>query len=369
MKASGEKLLITLLIIVLLGFGAILIMISREKPPVREFAIARESITEARSMKSDIYSVDLFNKSESFYDSALIYLKRENEKFFIRRDFIRVRDYILLSAELAEKAKIQSLERATELKSRLRRGLDSLMNEINKFQYLFDKLPVPESVRVDNSRGQLLLSEAKIAYERGQYGLSNDKFLVSADYFSRSYKHAKELLFEYFKNYPDWQEKTKQNIKYSINTHSYTILADKFSRQCFVYYRGKVKYTFNFELGKNWIGDKRYKGDKATPEGHYKVISKKEGPQTKYYKALLLDYPNEIDNRRFNMDKRNGALLKSAEIGGFIEIHGNGGKGTDWTDGCIALINADMDIIYKIIQVGTMVTIIGSSRPLEDILK
>ncbi len=361
--------MIALLIIVLTGFAAVLIIISREKPPVKEFAIARESITEARAMKSNIYSGDFFNQSENFYDSALMCLKRENEKFFIKRDYTKVKDYVLLSAGLAEKAKIQSLGKAKEFESGLGLKFDSLVAEINNFQHLFVKLPVHDSIRAENSRGQLLLAEAKIAYERGQYVLSNEKLALSADYFSESYKYAKELLLGYFKNYPDWQEKAKQNIKYSANTNSYTVLADKFSRMCFVYYNGTIKHTFSFELGKNWIGDKRFKGDKATPEGHYKVISKKEGPHTKYYKALLLNYPNETDSRRFNMDKKNGSLLKSAEIGGLIEIHGNGGKGVDWTDGCIALADADMDILYKIAQKGTMVTIIGSLEPLGEILK
>ena len=369
MKAGRKRLFIALLVIVVPGTGVLFIIKAREKPPIGEFAIARRSIAEARALKSDIYSGDLFYKSENLYDSALICWKRENEKFFISRDFTKVREYILLSAELAGKAKNQSLGRATELKSRLEISMDSLTNEINEFQYLLDKLPVSESIRSDNSKGELLLSEAKIAYERGQYGLCNEKLLISTVFFSRSFKHAKELLLDYFTNYPEWQEKARQNIKYSVSTNSYTVLADKFSRQCFVYFRGKVKYTFNFELGKNWIGDKRYRGDKATPEGNYQVIAKKEGRQTKYYKALLLNYPNEVDSKRFNTDKRNGVLLKSAEIGSLIEIHGHGGKGTDWTDGCIALMDSDMDILYKLAQRGTMVTIVGSLKPLEEILK
>lgn len=344
-------------------------VISREKPPVKEFALARESITEAREFKSDIYSGDYYYQSEALYDSAMLCWKRENEKSFILRDFTKVKEYILLSAELARKAKGQSVEKAAELKSGLGISIDSLMMEISKFQYLFDKLPVAESVRTDNSRGQLLLSEAKIAYERGQYVLSNEKYFVAADYFSKSYNYAKRLLLDYFRNYPEWWDKAEQNIKYSANTNSYTILADKFSRLCFVYFQGKIKYAFDFDLGKNWIGDKRYKGDKATPEGHYKVIAKKERLQTKYYKALLLDYPNEFDKQRFKIDKKNGSLLKSAEIGGSIEIHGHGGKGTDWTDGCIALENADMDILYKLARKGTMVTIVGSLKPLKEILE
>jgi lipoprotein-anchoring transpeptidase ErfK/SrfK len=369
MKVGRKKLFMALSVVFVTAAGAILIIIFRDKPPAKEFAMARKSIAEARSLRSDIYSADLYYQSEDMYDSALVCWKKENKKFFISRDFTKVKDCILLSAELAERAKGQSLERAAELKSGLKISIDSLMNEINKFQYLFDKLPVPEPVRSDNNRGRLMLSEAIIAYEGKQYALCNEKLAVSADYISGSYIHAKELLTDYFKNYQEWQEKARQNIKYSASTNSYTILADKFSRQCFVYSKGKVKYTFGFELGKNWIGDKRYMGDKATPEGHYQVIEKKEGHQTKYYKALLLNYPNEVDRQRFSADKRNGSLLKSSEIGGLIEIHGQGGKGTDWTDGCIALMDSDMDILYKLAQRGTMVTIVGSLKPVEDILK
>ena len=52
-------------------------------------------------------------------------------------------------------------------------------------------------------------------------------------------------------------------------------------------YNGVKKYEFDAELGKNWVGDKRVKGDKATPEGMYKITKKFGSNKTKYYKALL----------------------------------------------------------------------------------
>ena len=55
-----------------------------------------------------------------------------------------------------------------------------------------------------------------------------------------------------------------------------------------------------------------------------------------------------------------GSLPSSAKIGGLIEIHGNGGKGIDWTEGCIALTDTEMDIVFKTVKVGTPVTIVGS---------
>ena len=61
-------------------------------------------------------------------------------------------------------------------------------------------------------------------------------------------------------------------------------------------------------------------------------------------------------------------LPASAKIGGLIEIHGNGGKGIDWTEGCIALTDKEMDIVFKIVKVGTPVTIIGSMVDLKDVV-
>ena len=59
---------------------------------------------------------------------------------------------------------------------------------------------------------------------------------------------------------------------------------------------------FNAELGKNWVGDKRVKGDNATPEGMYKITKKLDSRKTKYYKALLLDYPNAEDITKFKAE-------------------------------------------------------------------
>ena len=154
----------------------------------------------------------------------------------------------------------------------------------------------------------------------------------------------------------------------SKKSRDYSIIIDKFSRKCFIYLNGTRKYEFEAELGKNWVGDKRVKGDMATPEGMYKITRKFDGGKTKYYKALLLDYPNDEDRAKFRSDIEYGSLPASSQIGGLIEIHGNGGKGIDWTEGCIALTDSEMDVVFKIVKVGTPVTIIGSMVDLKDVV-
>jgi murein L,D-transpeptidase YafK len=123
------------------------------------------------------------------------------------------------------------------------------------------------------------------------------------------------------------------------------------------------------ELGKNWIGAKLYKGDKATPEGLYHVTKKLHGQKTKYYKALMINYPNEADKNRFASEKKRGTLSKRAQIGGLIEIHGGGGRGVNWTEGCIALRDSEMDIVYREIAEGTPVTIVGSLIKLSELVE
>ncbi len=61
-----------------------------------------------------------------------------------------------------------------------------------------------------------------------------------------------------------------------------------------------------------------------------------------------------------------GLLPQTAKIGGLIEIHGNGGKGIDWTEGCIALTDKEIELVYKKVRVGTPVTIVGSVVDLQS---
>jgi murein L,D-transpeptidase YafK len=109
------------------------------------------------------------------------------------------------------------------------------------------------------------------------------------------------------------------------------------------------------------MGDKQQRGDRATPEGRYSITTKKSAGQTTYYRALAINYPNADDLARFKKAVKSGALPPGANPGGLIEIHGSGGKGAHWTEGCVALKNEDMRVLFERVSVGTPVTIVGSS--------
>lgn len=118
----------------------------------------------------------------------------------------------------------------------------------------------------------------------------------------------------------------------------------------------RVIRTYKVALGKNPVGPKNRYGDHKTPEGLY-VVDAKKNP-SRFHLALHLSYPNTADRER--------AQKENVNPGGDVEIHGiENGLGwigslhrhMDWTDGCIAVNDAEIDEIWNVVPVGTPVEI------------
>ncbi len=157
-----------------------------------------------------------------------------------------------------------------------------------------------------------------------------------------------------------WRALAQETIDESRRKRSAAVVVDKSARRLYLYRSGRREASFAAELGANGLERKLHAGDRATPEGRYRITVKKEGGATRYYLALLIDYPNAQDRRRYEQAVTTGAVPRSTGIGSLIEIHGFGGEGRDWTDGCVALANEDMDRLYPQVVVGTPVTIVGA---------
>jgi len=364
-----RRILLTVLFMLLTAVTifTLLIMLA-PKPPEAEIELARQKIAEARTCKANIYSPDLFSASEKYYNSAMKAWRKENDRFYSSRNYQQVKTLARKAAEAAEKAKKDASSLSVSMKADLKDRIENLQKTVGNIQDVISILPLPENVIKGNSKGILLLNEARSAYQKKQYKTCLVKIDQAQAFIDRSAEYAMKLLTGYFKNQPEWKKLAESAISRSKKEKCTSIIVDKFARTCLVYQNGKLKHSFDVELGENWIGDKRHMGDKTTPEGTYQVIQRMENGRTKFYKALLLNYPNDDDVRKFNNEKENGTLSRSARIGNRIEIHGEGGKGIDWTNGCIALNNKDMDMLYNVTQIGTSVTIVGSLKPLGEIV-
>ncbi|MFZ5786694.1 MAG: L,D-transpeptidase family protein [Acidobacteriota bacterium] len=158
-----------------------------------------------------------------------------------------------------------------------------------------------------------------------------------------------------------WKQWVDETIADSRDSGGAAIIVDKLRRQLLLYQAGRKVATFQAELGANGLRQKAHAGDQATPEGRYHVTKLKEGSATRYYKALLINYPNDEDRMRYELGRRRGQIPTRASIGSLIEIHGDGGQGRDWTNGCVALTNEDMDRLFSRVRRGTPVTIVGTN--------
>ncbi len=134
------------------------------------------------------------------------------------------------------------------------------------------------------------------------------------------------------------------------------IVVNKSDRKLTVYEKGKTIKTYSISIGKVSQGAKEVEGDMKTPEGLY-VINDKNA-NSGYHKNLGISYPNLKD------EKHAGDLGKSP--GGLIKIHGiKNGYGwigrfhllKDWTLGCIAVTNKEIDELYEMIPIGTPIEI------------
>jgi len=115
---------------------------------------------------------------------------------------------------------------------------------------------------------------------------------------------------------------------------------------------GKVLHTYKVALGGSPVGAKEQQGDHKTPEGHYTLDHR--NAKIRFYKSIHVSYPNEQDKQK--------ASQRGVAAGGDIMIHGlpNGfgwlgaaHRARDWTDGCVAVTDAEMDEAWELVPDGT----------------
>jgi hypothetical protein len=178
----------------------------------------------------------------------------------------------------------------------------------------------------------------------------------------RRFDHSSGLIFARYANSSlrrEWDREAESLLRWTKTSGRRAILVDKLAHLCLLLSKGQIEKTYVANLGRNWYRPKEMSQDAATPEGAYKI--NRLNAAGKYGYALMIDYPNAEDRTHFQALKRQGAIASSARIGSNIEIHGGGRSSSDWTDGCIALRDADMRNLYRNAYVGMPVTIVGSS--------
>jgi murein L,D-transpeptidase YafK len=119
---------------------------------------------------------------------------------------------------------------------------------------------------------------------------------------------------------------------------------------------GRVLKTYKISLGGSPIGQKQQQGDHKTPEGRY--ILDRRNTRSRFYRSIHISYPSPEDRAR--------AAQAGVDPGGDVMIHGlpNGfgwlgelHRSLDWTDGCVAVTDQEMDELWQAIPDGTPIEI------------
>lgn len=155
------------------------------------------------------------------------------------------------------------------------------------------------------------------------------------------------------------------NISFLGSAYSktaYYVIIDKSDYELQVYDGDGWLVTYPVVFGNDDLSDKLVQGDRKTPEGTFTIVSKK--PHNKWSRYMGIDYPTAESIALFNRRKQMGIIPAHAKIGGDIGIHGTWpreGYAVDqyqnWTLGCISMKNEHVAQFYKLVPIGTRITI------------
>lgn len=131
--------------------------------------------------------------------------------------------------------------------------------------------------------------------------------------------------------------------------HADAIRVYKAARKMELLRDGRVIHSYRVHLGGVPAGPKREQGDQRTPEGEYAISYRNAA--SRFHLSLRVSYPNADDLRQ--------ARARGVDPGGDIMIHGGTppGESRDWTEGCVAVTNAEIEEIWRLVPLGTPVRI------------
>jgi L,D-peptidoglycan transpeptidase YkuD (ErfK/YbiS/YcfS/YnhG family) len=303
-------------------------------------------------------SADVYGR----FRSGLIELRRrvarEKAKFGWWRVFEGVaaqgKDVVALGRTVLEDVRSRKEGQA----GRLREGTALVKTRMDKLIGMTRYVNEDDAVRKALSQAEIKLGGMDLLMREEKFE-DAAALLVNAGVFVSEAEREIVRLLERYRD-PDerkkWKRWADETIAETGAMGTTAILVSKLERTLTIYKRGKAVASYDIGLGKYGLSDKLYQGDEATPEGRYRIVRKY--PNTPFYKALLINYPNADDLKAFAEARRRGLIPGYNDAGSAIEIHG-GGK-NKLTKGCVGLENADMDDVYRIAEVGTPVTIVGA---------
>ena len=360
MRMRGRKRLLPLLLSVGFSFLAVAtvwLWVRRDQPPVQQlletrlyYNLALENAREEEAGSILLSVQENLNRAQGALDS-------QYRRLVLFRNYDLARYHVHRARSLCNDALSTARQARQDAVVDCQRRLAMLQRSLNTSRSLLERLAVKDGalVKLISAENRLRVADSRLAdhQTREVREILNEAEGEIADASVMLQGH----LTEFLTRRQQWNTWIRQTLDLSARMDQPVVLVDKLNHECYLLRRGRVVDSYPVELGGMWTSPKIREGDRATPEGCYRVSAL--NGSSRFYRAALLNYPTEADRSRFVRAKRAGQLPRSARIGGMIEIHGEGGRGADWTAGCISLTNRDLDRLFRQLRVGTPVTIVG----------
>lgn len=339
---------------------ALIVSIACQQPPAKQADSAKAALDKAANAQALIYADSQYRIAQGLFREGQLEIARQQGRFALLRDFAAADSLFALTICTADLARDEAADRLNKLKSEAEDGIADLAEALSAWRAALD--------------GSLTLYEAEKSWAAAKINLEASRLLLESSEYVRAIEAAKNgrrsldelsAILEQYQNseaqiVSTWRHWVDETLAGAKKSGSAAIIIDKSAHRLHLVKGARLVRSFPCDLGYNSASQKYFAGDGATPEGQYR-ISRVKGNGSKFYRALLLNYPNDLDKKRFKRNKSGGIISQNARIGALIEIHGEGNQNRDWTDGCIALENGDIDELFRHVEIGTPVTIVRRS--------
>lgn len=331
-----------------------------QEAPVGSLDAAKQALKKAADAGARRYALSKYRYAESIMQVGWMEMARQNGRVSLLRDYDKADSLLLIAVQIANEAGKKATDSIETLQTRSSHERSDLAASLDEWQSTVSGSLVQKRAAKYLSSAKFALNTSRELEKAGEY----EEAISELDKAEHALQRVGILVSNYSAEEADmigtWRRWVLETVADSKRNGAYAIVVVKADRKTYLLKNGSVIHTYDCDLGFNSSQQKMLSGDGATPEGKYRV-TKYRPTGSLYYKALLLNYPNEQDSQRFKSNKEKGVISRNAHIGGLIEIHGEGGRNEDWTDGCVALSNGDMDHLMRYANSGTPVTIVRKS--------
>lgn len=353
MSRALQVLIALLLLVLAASFGC------KEKPVPPEVQLAISQQDTLRGAGVSVYAPQEFRAYQSKLAAGQEMLDAERRRWSWWRDYDKVgaafREVLAEGEKISEKIRLLRQAETDSISTQqrdlaVRLALLRNLSESLKDRRLAAAKLVQAEIRLAEARSYVAAGKSKDAL----------RCLTEAKHDVAGAVHVAKLVLARYGDRNEitrWRRLVENGVAESRRTGGELLVVSKAERKLTLYRKGVPVRSWDAGMGFNFLSDKLYSGDKATPEGRYQICRKIS--DSKFSKALLIDYPNNEDRQQYLAARRNGQIPKGAGIGSLIEIHGGGSEGM--TNGCVSLDDHDMATLFKQISVNTPVIIVGTT--------